>query len=163
MQPLINELQELWQPDILAWDFSIGPNDWLFNLQTMVLWTISDFSRYGMFLKCTLQGYKACPLCGLNITSRYSKPLRKCAYCGSRRWLPEDHPYQQAQNKKHFDNNVEHKLQPLMPTTKEILALVVQTTWLEAGHAHGAQGDPLKNHGVKWRLVFYNLTYFGVT
>jgi len=37
-----------------------------------------------------------------------------------------------------------------MPTSEEILARAIEiTTWLKASHAHGAQGDPLKNHGVK--------------
>ncbi len=75
-------------------------------------------------------------------------------YCGSHRWLLEAHPYQHLRNKKYFDNKVELKLRPPIPKTDDILT----TTWREVGHAHGAQGDPSKNHGVKQRSVLYNLT-----
>jgi hypothetical protein len=93
LQPLIDELQELWQPGVPAWDLSKQPNDQLFNLRAMVIWTIHDYPRYGLLTGCAYQGYKACLLCGPDITSRYSKPLLKCVYYESQRWLPEDHPY----------------------------------------------------------------------
>jgi DNA-directed RNA polymerase subunit RPC12/RpoP len=164
LQPLIDELQELWQPNVLAWDISKQPNDQLFNLRAMVIWTIHDYQGHGLLSGCAYQGYKACPLCGLDITSRYSKPLLKCVYCGSRRWLLEDHPYRHPRNKKHFDNKVEYKSGPLMSTIEEILSQVVATTtWINSGFAHGAQGDPSKDHGVKRRSILYDLPYFGVS
>jgi hypothetical protein len=50
-----------------------------------------------------------------------------------------------------------------MPITEEILSRdVVITTWIDSGFAHGAQGDPLKDHGVKRRSIIYDLPYFGV-
>jgi hypothetical protein len=75
LQPLIDELEELWQLGVPAWDLSKQPNDQLFNLWAMVIWTIHDYPGYGLLSGCAYQGYKACPLCGLDITSRYSKPL----------------------------------------------------------------------------------------
>jgi hypothetical protein len=58
---------------------------------------------------------------------------------------------------------VEYKSCPLMPTTEEILSWVVATTtWIDSGFAHGAQGDPSKDHGVKERSIIYDLLYFGV-
>jgi hypothetical protein len=145
-------------------DLSKQPNDQLFNLRAMVIWTIHDYLGYGLLSGCAYQGYKACPLCGLDITSRYSKPFLKCVYCGSQRWLPEDHPYWHPRNKKHFDNKVEYKSHPLMPTTKEILSrATTTTTWIDSGFAHGAQGDPSKDHGVKRRSILYDLPYLGVS
>jgi hypothetical protein len=68
------------------------------------------------------------------------------------------------ETKKHFDNKVEYKSCPLMPTTKEILSWVrTTTTWIDSGFAHGAQGDPSKDHGVKRRSILYDLPYFGVS
>jgi len=73
--------------------------------------------------------------------------------------LPEDHPYQHPQNKKHFDNNLEYKSHPLMPTTEEILSRVATTTtWIDSGFAHGAQSNPSKDHGVKRRSII--MTFF---
>jgi hypothetical protein len=67
------------------------------------------------------------------------------------------------ETKKHFDNKVEYKSRPLMPTTEEILSHAVATTWIDSGFAHGAQGDPSKDHGVKRRSIIYDLPYFGVS
>jgi hypothetical protein len=52
-----------------------------------------------------------------------------------------------------------------MPTTKEILsrAATTTTTWIDSGFAHGAHGDPSKDHGVKRRSILYDLPYFGVS
>ncbi len=76
LQPLINELQELWQPGVPAWDLLKQPNDQLFNLRAMVR-TIHDYPGYGLLSGCAYQGYKACPLCGPDITSRYFKSVKK--------------------------------------------------------------------------------------
>ncbi len=57
---------------------------------------------------------------------------------------------------------MEYKSHPLMPTTKEILSRAAKTTCIDSGFAHGAQGDPLKDHGVKRRSILYDLPYFGV-
>jgi hypothetical protein len=75
LQPLIDELQELWQLGVPTWDLSKQPNDQFFNLRAMFIWTIHDYPGYGLLSGCAYQGYKACPLCGPNITSRYFKPL----------------------------------------------------------------------------------------
>jgi hypothetical protein len=50
-----------------------------------------------------------------------------------------------------------------MPTTEKILSRVVATTWIDGGFAHGAQGDPSKDHGVKIRSILYDLHYFGTS
>jgi hypothetical protein len=51
-----------------------------------------------------------------------------------------------------------------MPTTEEILSwATATTTWIDSGFAHGAQGDPLKDHGVKRRSILYDLPYFEVS
>jgi hypothetical protein len=51
-----------------------------------------------------------------------------------------------------------------MPTTEEILSQVVATiTWIDSGFAHGAQGDPSKDHGVKKKSILFYLPYFEVS
>jgi hypothetical protein len=52
LQPLIDELQELWQLDVPTWDLSKRPNDQLFNLRTTIIWTIHDYLRYGLLSGC---------------------------------------------------------------------------------------------------------------
>jgi hypothetical protein len=48
-----------------------------------------------------------------------------------------------------------------MPTIEEILSQAATTTWIDSGFAHGAQGNPSKDHGVKRRSILYDLPYFG--
>uniref|UniRef100_A0A9I9ELI6 Uncharacterized protein n=1 Tax=Cucumis melo TaxID=3656 RepID=A0A9I9ELI6_CUCME len=36
----------------------------LFNLRSVLLWTINDFPAYGNLSGCCVKGYKACPICG---------------------------------------------------------------------------------------------------
>jgi hypothetical protein len=51
-----------------------------------------------------------------------------------------------------------------MPTTEEILSrTTATTTWIDNGFAHGAQGDPSRDHGVKRRSILYDLPYFEVS
>jgi hypothetical protein len=52
LQPFINELQKLWQFDVLAWDLSKQLNDQLFNLWAMVIWTIHYYPGYGLPSGC---------------------------------------------------------------------------------------------------------------
>jgi hypothetical protein len=51
-----------------------------------------------------------------------------------------------------------------MPTTEEMLSQAATTiAWIDSRFAHGAQGDPSKDHGVKRRSILYDLPYFGVS
>jgi hypothetical protein len=59
---------------------------------------------------------------------------------------------------------VEHGQRPSMPTIEQTLACAAEITmWLDVGFKHGAQGNPSKEHGVKRRLILYNLPYFTVS
>jgi hypothetical protein len=73
-------------------------------------------------------------------------------------------PLSTSSKQKKIDNKVEYKSHPLMPITEEILSwATATTTWIDSGFAHGAQGDPSKDHGVKKRSIFNDLPYFGVS
>ena len=45
MQPLIEELVQLWNEGVLTYDVSLRQN---FVLKAVILWTVSDFPAYGM-------------------------------------------------------------------------------------------------------------------
>jgi hypothetical protein len=80
--PLIEKPQELWEGvrglDILQ---PIGKRQFL--MRAILMWTIHDFPGYGLTSRCQHQGYKACLLCGLGITSRWSKEVGKVVFEGS--------------------------------------------------------------------------------
>ncbi|XP_013594978.1 PREDICTED: uncharacterized protein LOC106303189 [Brassica oleracea var. oleracea] len=60
LQPLIDELKDLWSNGVQAFDISTKQN---FLLQAVLMWTISDFPAYGMLSGWTTHGRLACPYC----------------------------------------------------------------------------------------------------
>jgi hypothetical protein len=94
---VLEELQELWKGmeglDVLK---PIGSMQ--FIMKAILMWTIHNFSGYGVVYGCQHQGYKACPLCGLRIVSWWSKELSKTCFEGSHRWLRKNHLYRMHPN-----------------------------------------------------------------
>ncbi|CAM8953986.1 unnamed protein product [Rhodiola kirilowii] len=60
MQPLIDELNMLWDTGVLTFDRHASSS---FNMRAAVMWTISDFAGLGMLGGLKSKGYKASPLC----------------------------------------------------------------------------------------------------
>ncbi|XP_021775498.1 uncharacterized protein LOC110739339 [Chenopodium quinoa] len=60
MQPLIEELKQLWEVGAHTYDISMKQN---FNLRAAILWTVSDFPAYGMLSGWATSGKKACTYC----------------------------------------------------------------------------------------------------
>ncbi|KAL0541386.1 hypothetical protein IC582_021428 [Cucumis melo] len=66
LEPLIDDLKLLWESGVQCYD---AYNEELFNLRTVLLWTINDFPAYGNLSGCSVKGYKACPICEDNTSS----------------------------------------------------------------------------------------------
>ncbi|KAL9667959.1 hypothetical protein QQ045_002329 [Rhodiola kirilowii] len=92
MQPLIDELNMLWDTGVVTFDSST------FNMRATVMWTISDFPDLGMLggLKC--KGYKACPLCLDEVDAQHL--AGRMSYQGHRIWLDRDHSRRNAASVK---------------------------------------------------------------
>ncbi|XP_048599975.1 uncharacterized protein LOC106374078 [Brassica napus] len=60
LQPLIEELQMLWKDGVEAYDISMKE---IFKIRADLMWTISDFSAYGMLSGWTTHGRLSCPYC----------------------------------------------------------------------------------------------------
>ena len=58
LQPLIEELKELWEVGVETYDASSNSN---FQLHATLLWTINDFPAYGMLSGWSIKGKLACP------------------------------------------------------------------------------------------------------
>ncbi|KAA0032029.1 uncharacterized protein E5676_scaffold96G001260 [Cucumis melo var. makuwa] len=66
LQPLIDELHELWVDGIQTYDsFSAS----FFQLRAALLWTINDFPAYGDLSGWRTKGYKACPVYNVDTSS----------------------------------------------------------------------------------------------
>ena len=66
----------------------------VFNLRAILMWTMPDYPGYGDVRKSSVQGYHACPICGLELQAHYSPHLKKMVYEGHTRFLPIKHPMQ---------------------------------------------------------------------
>ncbi|XP_070031690.1 uncharacterized protein [Nicotiana tomentosiformis] len=58
LQPLIDEIKQLWYDENETYDILTKPN---FNLRANLMWTINDFPAYGMLSGWMIDGKLACP------------------------------------------------------------------------------------------------------
>ena len=70
LQPLIDELKELWETGVVLRDGSTGE---LFRLFSVLLWTVNDFPARSSLSGWSGQGYLACPTCNNDTPSQGSK------------------------------------------------------------------------------------------
>ena len=90
LQPLVEELRELWNVGVEAYDVS-SKN--VFQLHAALMWTVHDFPTYADVLDWSTKGKFACPCCASKTDSRYLRNGHKFCYMGDRRWLGIDHEF----------------------------------------------------------------------
>ena len=115
LQPLIEDLQALWNDGVNVYDAFTKTN---FNLKAILLWTINDFPAYGNLAGCTTKGKTACPICGDNTRSQWLTFSRKTVYMCHRCFLPPSHPFQKK--KSWFDGKEEKQRNPKVMTSNQI-------------------------------------------
>jgi hypothetical protein len=94
MQPLVNELQELWV-GVNSWDASVKKE---FKLRAVYLWSVHDFMAYGDFAGWSTHGRLACPYgCGCKGFT-LCNGHKACWFGCHRRFLPIDHEFRQQPN-----------------------------------------------------------------
>ncbi|KAI9159740.1 hypothetical protein LWI28_001464 [Acer negundo] len=82
LQPLINELKELWDVGVNTYDAAARQN---FCLRAVVLWTINDFPTYGNLSSWSTKGKLACPSCNKDTSNKRLKHGNKTVYMRHRR------------------------------------------------------------------------------
>jgi hypothetical protein len=116
LQPLIDELKELWENGVETWDAKAKKN---FTLHAVLLWTINDFPAYAMVSGWSTKGKFACPYCHKDTDYLWLKFGNKHCYMGHRRFLPSDHKWRR--NKVSFNNKVETREPPVPLTGAQVL------------------------------------------
>ena len=161
LQPLLEELQILWQTGVQTDDASMFQGSPRFNMKAILLWTMHDFPAYGVVAGCVTKGYRGCPICGSNTISRRSLSLRKNVYDDQhRRFLPLDHPWRAA--RPEFDNAAERRGPPLKMTAEEVVRWgQLRESWVELG-AGPAASDPARESGIKRLSALFQLPYWKV-
>jgi hypothetical protein len=116
LQPLIDELYDLWVNSIETWDEKDKKN---FKLHAILLWTINDFPAYVMISSWSTKGKFACPYCHKNTEYIWLKYGSKHCYMGHRCFLCMNHRWRK--NKISFNNMVETRESPVPLTDKQVL------------------------------------------
>ncbi|KAL0533744.1 hypothetical protein IC582_027787 [Cucumis melo] len=113
LQPLIEELKELWTFGVRTYDSLTGQ---FFQLSVVLLWTINDFPLYGDLSGWSKKGYQICPIC---IGDRSSFGIRgRISFMGHRRYLLENHVWRRF---RLHDGKVEHRASSVVMNGHEIL------------------------------------------
>ncbi|XP_056699485.1 uncharacterized protein [Spinacia oleracea] len=107
LQPLIEELKELWSVGLETYDKFRNET---FQLHACLMWTISDFPGYSMLSGWKTKGKYACPICNYETDGEYLHGSHKMCYMHHRRSLDETHPWRH--DKRSFNGKVEERLSP---------------------------------------------------
>jgi hypothetical protein len=98
LQPLIDELTQLWSSGALTYDISRKQN---FLMRVALMWTINDFLAYGMLSGWSTHEKLTCPYCMKNNKAFTLANEGKASFFNShRRFLPLNHRYRK--NRKDF-------------------------------------------------------------
>ncbi|XP_042441453.1 uncharacterized protein LOC122026804 [Zingiber officinale] len=158
LQPLIDELIELWHTRVETFDTSTSQN---FTLRAALLWTINDFPAYANLSGWSTKGKLACPCCNKDTCSmRLTNGGKEC-YMGHRRYLPLNHKWRK--DKHSFDGTVEMRLPPKSFSGKDILCQVQDLEGIILGKdttrktkiSHDKRGDNWNK-----KSIFFELPYW---
>ncbi|XP_074379270.1 uncharacterized protein LOC141720620 [Apium graveolens] len=160
MQPLIVELNELWEVGIETYD---ALTDHTFNLRASLLWTISDFPGLAMLSGWSTKGRLACPVCNYETSSMYLKHSRKMCYMDHRRFLNTEHPWRL--DKRKFNGQIELRDCPKVLTgidIEELLAgFVNHFRAKKPEKKRKRQKNKIKsNSPFKKKSIFFDLPYW---
>ncbi|XP_042957921.1 uncharacterized protein LOC122293417 [Carya illinoinensis] len=107
LQPLLDELLELWEYGVSTYD---AVSKETFMLHAALLWTINDFPAYGNISGWSTKGKLACPSCNAEGDYNWLKYGQKHCYMGHRRFLPLDHIWRRR--KGLFNGKEDHRMPP---------------------------------------------------
>jgi len=126
------------------------------------MWTLHDFPGYGMVAGLTTKGFKACPICGPNTVSRYSKVLRKNVFCNChRRYLHANHYFRG--DYAAFEYGVEREEERDAMSGNETIRNGRQSEeFVRNGGTQRHDDFPRKMHGVKRVSALFQLPYWRV-
>lgn len=160
LQPLIDELNDLWLNGLQTYDASKKQN---FQLHAALLWTISDFPGYANLSGWSTKGRLACPSCNVNTDARYLKHGRKFCYMGHRRFLERNHKFRR--DRISFDGNQEVRDAPLPLSSSQIVDQLqnVKNEFGKSNHSckgKRKQGRDIMPHNWKKKSIFFSLPYW---
>ncbi|XP_030927396.1 uncharacterized protein LOC115953761 isoform X1 [Quercus lobata] len=160
LEPLVEELRELWDVGVQAYDASSKE---VFQLRAALMWTINDFPAYADLSGWSTKGELACPSYAVKTKSRYLRNGCKFCYMGHRRWLDVDHDFRK--DGMSFDGSNDTRLASEPPIASDII--------VETEHLLGCclsrtcqlaykkrKGREANQSGWKKMSIFFTLPYW---
>lgn len=159
LQPLIDELNQLWTDGIETYDASYNQT---FQMRAALLWTISDFPAYANLSGWSTKGRWACPSCNKDTHSLYLKNGHKFCYMGHRRFLDSNHRFRQ--DKKSFDGTIEKRCAPVTLSGSDLLDQLKDVKTVNDGaFNHKSKYKKMHDDQVynwKKKSIFFSLPYW---
>ena len=159
LQPLVEELRELWDVGVESFDASSNTK---FQLRAALMWTINDFPAYADISGWSTKGLLACPCCMDDTESHYLKHGRKVCYMGHRRWLDNDHEFRE--DDINFDGTKEFRVAPVTPSGSTIMQQTEKLVGRCLGKKHQALYNKRKRgeDACVWkkRSILFTLPYW---
>ncbi|XP_058006773.1 uncharacterized protein LOC110657485 [Hevea brasiliensis] len=158
LQPLVEELRELWETGIDTFDAYAQQN---FKLHAVLLWTINDFPAYGNLSGWSTKGKLACPCCNKDTCwMRLANGGKQC-YMGHRRYLPLNHKWRN--DNKSFNGTRERGLPPKPLSGDDILdqvknlegVILTKAPHMKKAISHDGRGDNWNK-----KCIFFDLPYW---
>ncbi|XP_010667637.1 uncharacterized protein LOC104884650 [Beta vulgaris subsp. vulgaris] len=152
LQPLIEELKELWEYGLDTYDASKHQT---FKMHAALQSTTSDFPGYAMLSGWSTKGKFVCPYCHYETDHRHLNNSNKSCYLAHRRGLNLNHPWRY--DAKSFDGEKEERIYPDHLSGAEIQSL------LENWENSFGKLQPKKNYkDCPWRKssIFHTLPYW---
>ncbi|XP_058765057.1 uncharacterized protein LOC131638514 [Vicia villosa] len=156
LQPLIDELQNLWNQGDLTYDISTKQN---FVMKAALMWTINDFLAYGMLSGWSTQGKLACPVCmdgNKAFTLDYGG--KNLWFDCHRRFLPHNHAFRRS--KKRFRKNKVVREEPPPLLAGEEVYCWVRDLWEMVDNRVSKLKGYGKSHNWSKRSIFWDLPYW---
>jgi hypothetical protein len=158
LQPLIDELIELWVTGVKTWDEDKKEN---FTLRALLLWTINDFPAYAMLSGWSTKGKFACPYCHKDTEYLWLKFGSKHCYMGHRRFLPQNHRWRRS--KGSFNNMTEMRAAPVPLTGDQVLQQFESFDTPKFGTASKKRKQREEDnrwHNWRKKSIFFQLPYW---
>ena len=151
LEPLVEELRELWDVGVQAYDAS------------SLMWTINDFPTYADLSGWSTKGELACPSCAVETDSLYLINGHKFCYIGHRQWLDVNHHFRKEGLLFDGSNDMRLPPEPLIAVdiifgTEHLLGRCLgRKCQLAYNKRKRREEDPI---GWKKRSIFFTLPYW---
>lgn len=156
LQPLIDDLDELWNVGIKTYD---AFSKQYFQLRAIMTWTMNDLPAYAMLSGWSTKGRLACPVCMGETSSCWLANWKKHCYMGHRRFLPMDHKWRDMEDE--FDGHKDFRDKIKVLSGDEILAQLASIQPMEHGKHPGKKKRKRADTDLNWttKSIFYKLSY----